>query len=216
MAKESTNELVFNPKLGMITNLGDLEFQILSNTPYHFKIFNHSENNESVLIQILDKFLLHLDIIFLRESLLAALRETVTNAIKANTKRLFFKLEKADIDNANDYKEKMQNFKNAYISNREMYENQLESNNYFVVVSFIHSKDLLKIRILNNVSIASEEAIRIKNRIEKSKTYNDLSEAFLDLADDTEGAGLGLIMTFLMLKNDGVGENPFRFESIRK
>jgi HD-like signal output (HDOD) protein len=214
MAKESTNELVFNPKLGMITNLGDLEFQILSNTPYHFKIFNHSENNESVLIQILDKFLLHLDIIFLRESLLAALRETVTNAIKANTKRLFFKLEKADIDNANDYKEKMQNFKNAYISNREMYENQLESNNYFVVVSFIHSKDLLKIRILNNVSIASEEAIRIKNRIEKSKTYNDLSEAFLDLADDTEGAGLGLIMTFLMLKNDGVGENPFRFESM--
>lgn len=213
MATEKSAELVYNPKLNLVTNIPDIQFEIQANVPYHFKFFNHNEDCESTLVQVLDRFLLHLDIIFLRDSLLAALRESITNAVKANSKRLYFKLANANINDESDYKEKMNSFKTDYLRNRTEFESKLEANGYQVVVSFIHSKDFLKIRVMNNTSIAKEEANRIKTRIEKSKLYNDLSEAFMDSADDTEGAGLGLIMTFLMLKNDGLGSNPFRFES---
>ncbi|MDI7165493.1 HDOD domain-containing protein [Leptospira santarosai] len=66
---------------------------------------------------------------------------------------------------------------------------------------------------MNNVKLSPTEVERINQRIEKAKFYNDLAEAFLEAGDETEGAGLGLVMSLMMLKNDGLSETSYKIES---
>lgn len=50
-------------------------------------------------------------------------------------------------------------------------------------------------------------------RIEKAKTYNDFSEVYCDVTDNSEGEGLGLVLTVLFLKNSGIGVNSLKISS---
>ncbi|BDA77848.1 HD family phosphohydrolase [Leptospira kobayashii] len=205
--------LEYKDSLGMHSNIPDINHPIQENLPFHFKFFNINEHIENTLYQTLDRFLLQLDIVFIRDSVLAAVKETVTNAVKANVKRVYFNTLQSDIQNSADYQNKMIDFKKSYFDNRDEFEEGLLKYNYGVFVSFIHNKTMMRIRIMNNVELTEEESSRIKLRLEKAKTYNDLAEAYMDVSSDQEGAGLGLIMTLMMLKNDGLGDSAFKFES---
>lgn len=213
MSQGKTLELFHHTDYGIFSNLKDLNQPIEENLPFHFKFHNLTENVNNVLSRTLDRYLLHLDIIYVRDSVLAALKETVTNTIKANVKRIYFRELQADIQNPLVYKNKITGFKKSYLDNKEKYEDLLFKNNYVVLVSFIHNKDAIRIRVMNNVKLSPEEVDRINQRIEKAKSYNDLAEAFMEKGDETEGAGLGLIMTLMMLKNDGLGASSYRVES---
>lgn len=81
------------------------------------------------------------------------------------------------------------------------------------MVSFIYNKDMIRIRVMNNVKLSPTEVERINQRIEKARLYNDLAEAFLEAGDETEGAGLGLVMSLMMLKNDGLSASSYKIES---
>lgn len=213
MSTAKAISLEYRQELGLHTNISDINQPIEENAPFHFKFYQVSDEVENTLFQILDRFLLQMDLIFVRESVLAAIKETITNAIKANAKRVYFKNKASDIFNKDDYSNEIADFKQTYLENREEIEESLQKHNFGVFVSFIHNKNLMRIRIMNNVQLTVEEINRIKLRIEKAKTYNDLAEAFLDMSNEEEGAGLGLIMTLMMLKNDGLGESAFKFES---
>ncbi|EPG64408.1 HDOD domain-containing protein [Leptospira wolffii] len=213
MSQGKTLELFHHKDLGVFSNLKDLNQPIQENLPFHFKFFSLTENVDNVLAKTLDRYLLHLDIIFVRDSVLAAMKETITNTIKANIKRIYFRELQADIQNPMVYRSKIHGFKKSYLDNKEKYEDLLFKNNYVVLVSFIHNKDTIRIRVMNNVKLSPEEVDRINQRIEKAKTYNDLAEAFMEKGDETEGAGLGLIMTLMMLKNDGLGASSYKVES---
>ncbi|MDP3445095.1 MAG: HDOD domain-containing protein, partial [Ignavibacteria bacterium] len=102
-----------------------------------------------------------------------------------------------------------------FLKEKEEFEQELAGSKFLIVVSFVHNKDLFRIRVMNNIQITAEEIARIKEKIQKASQYQDLGEAFMDAADDTEGAGLGLIMTMMMLKNDGLGVNSFKYESVQ-
>ena len=58
-----------------------------------------------------------------------------------------------------------------------------------------------------------DEKLRVYERLEKARQYNDFSEIYEDLCDDTEGEGLGLLLTVLFLRNSGIGENSLKIES---
>lgn len=213
MASPKAVALEFKRELGLHTNIEDINHPIVENAPFHFKFFQITDEVENTLFQILDRFLLQLDLIIVRDSVLAAMKETVTNAIKANAKRVFFKNNATDIANEKEYESIINEFKSTYIANRDEIEESLQKNNYGVFVSFIHNRSLMRIRIMNNVQLTPIEADRIKERISKAKTYNDLADAFMDMSNEQEGAGLGLIMTLMMLRNDGLGDSAFKFES---
>ncbi len=214
MAEAKPIQLEFREKLGLHTNIPDLDHPIQENQPFHFKFFNVNEQVEHTLYKTLDRFLLQLDVISIRDSVLAAIKEMVTNAIKANVKRVYFSANQANITNEEEYNEKMNSFKKDYLEKRDEFEEGLLKNNYGVFVSFITNKNLMRIRIMNNIQLAPEEIKRIQFRIERARSYNDLAEAFMDASNEQEGAGLGLIMTLMMLKNDGLSDNAFKFESI--
>lgn len=214
MSESKPTQLEYRENLGLHTNILDIDHPIQENQPFHFKFYNMNQSVENTLYQTLDRFLLQLDVISIRDSVLAAVKEMVTNAIKANVKRVYFHASNNDILNEDDYNEKMNHFKADYLEQRERYEEGLIKHNYGVFVSFVHNKSLMRIRIMNNIQLAPEEIKRIQFRIDRARTYNDLAEAFMDASNEQEGAGLGLIMTLMMLKNDGLSDSAFKFESV--
>jgi len=213
MSESKPTQLEYRENLGLHTNITGLDHPIQENQPFHFKFYNMNQSVENTLYQTLDRFLLQLDVISIRDSVLAAVKEMVTNAIKANVKRVYFLANQTDIQDEKEYEEKMNHFKSDYLENRDSFEEGLIKHNYGVFVSFIHNKSLMRIRIMNNIQLAPDEIKRIQFRIERARSYNDLAEAFMDASNEQEGAGLGLIMTLMMLKNDGLSDSAFKFES---
>jgi putative nucleotidyltransferase with HDIG domain len=66
------------------------------------------------------------------------------------------------------------------------------------------------------VPIIEEEYKRIHLRIKKAEEYESLTDAYNDVYDPTEGAGLGLILMIFLLKNSGIGSSNFSIESDKK
>ncbi|EMJ95416.1 HDOD domain protein [Leptospira alstonii serovar Pingchang str. 80-412] len=213
MSQSKTLELHHHRDIGLYSNLTDLNHPVLENSPVHYRFHNLTEDVDSIISRTLDRYLLQLDIIYVRDSVFTTLKETITNSIKANIKRIYFQEMEADIDNPTIYKQKILGFKKNYLDNKEKYEELLFKNNFVVLVSFVYNKDMIRIRVMNNVKLSPTEVERINQRIEKAKHYNDLAQAFQEAGDETEGAGLGLIMSLMMLKNDGLSATSYKIES---
>ncbi|AXR67097.1 HDOD domain-containing protein [Leptospira mayottensis] len=213
MSQNKTLEFHHHSDLGLYSNLKDLDHPVLENSPVHYRFHNLTEDVDSIISRTLDRYLLQLDIIYVRDSVFTTLKETIANSIKANVKRIYFRELKADIHNPETYKQKILGFKKDYLDNKEKYEELLFKNNFVVLVSFVYNKDMIRIRVMNNVKLSLTEVERINQRIGKAKLYNDLAEAFLEAGDETEGAGLGLVMSLMMLKNDGLSETSYKIES---
>ncbi len=144
--------------------------------------------------------------IFLLETLITVIREIVFNAFKANLKRIYFDKSGADINDSEKYELIMQNFKEDYLYNLDAIEAEITTNqNYYIKITFEKKEGILDIAVFNNVQIVKEEYDRIMSRIEQSKISNNLADAYNDVYDPTEGAGLGLVLMVFLLKNSGIG-----------
>jgi len=144
--------------------------------------------------------------IFLLETLITIIREIIFNAFKANLKRIYFDKSGVDINDSSKYEIIMQNFKEDYLYNLDEIEAEITSNqNYYIQISFEQKNGILYISVFNNVQIVKEEYERIISRIQQSKISQNLAEAYNDVYDPTEGAGLGLVLMVFLLKNSGIG-----------
>lgn len=144
--------------------------------------------------------------IFLLETLITVIREIVFNAFKANIKRIYFEKSNIDIHDTVKYETAMQNFKEEYLYNLDEIENEITTNqNYYIKITFEQKEEILSISVFNNVQIVNEEYDRIMSRIQQSKISQNLADAYNDVYDPTEGAGLGLVLMVFLLKNSGIG-----------
>ena len=64
----------------------------------------------------------------------------------------------------------------------------------------------------NNVEITRKEQIRVFDRIARSRAFSSMEEAFSTVLDNSEGAGLGIVILILMLKKIGLDEDAFDIE----
>jgi HD-like signal output (HDOD) protein len=178
--------------------------------------FRHfSTDAETALVKLTRRFLEYHDQLYIKETVMTVLRELINNAVKANIKRLYFFLNKLNINNAAEYTRGMDNFKkDTYQSDDKKYFNSLLNSDFYVQVVFTASVDFLNISILNSALILESELEKINSRIAKAYKYDDISEAFEDILDDTEGAGLGLVMIAMLLKNSGLSTEALRIEKI--
>jgi putative nucleotidyltransferase with HDIG domain len=144
--------------------------------------------------------------IFLLETLITIIREIIFNAFKANLKRIYFDKSGIDINDSAQYDQAMKNFKEDYLYNLEGIESEVATNqNYYIQITFELKNGLLNISVFNNVRLVKEEFERIISRIHQSKISNNLADAYNDVYDPTEGAGLGLVLMVFLLKNSGIG-----------
>ncbi len=179
----------------------DLEFRFITDED-HQQIY-------LLLLQILG----NLDRLFLTEVVSTVLKELLMNANKANAKRIFFLTEGLNINEPGHYTKGMRRFLEEIIHKWDEQEKVLKSSNLLVRLRAKIMNQNLIFLIENDAPLLPQEADRIKARLESASKFNDLSEAFLSMADSQESAGLGIVLIQLLLKNSGIGSDKFKIES---
>jgi HD-like signal output (HDOD) protein len=153
------------------------------------------------------------DLIYLVDTIITATREIIINAVKANAKRIYFDKMRLDIKDKFQYQEGILQFKNSIVGNLEVIENDLKQSEYKVFIAIKRIDGGFKISVINNTPILPEELERVRLRMDKAKEYNDFTDAYEDVYDSTEGAGLGIVLVSLLLKNSGISLDSFKITS---
>lgn len=158
---------------------------------------------------VLSAFLTELNQSHMIEFLTYSLNELVTNAKKANTKRVYFEEKQLDINNFQDYKLGIKTFKEDTLNNINHYLEMQKAKGLYVKLIIQAKLDRIKIEVKNNSELTPFEYKRIHDKIAKAHQYSSIEEAFSQVLDDTEGAGLGLIIMILMLRKIGLNDDNF-------
>ncbi len=159
--------------------------------------------------EILNLFLAELNQERLKDYLGYCINELTTNAKKANTKRVYFAEKELDINNPHDYELGMRTFKEETLSNIDHYlQMQKEAGLYVKVLMQVKNHSIL-LEIRNNSEMNKTEFKRVFDKIARSRQFSSLEEAFSQVMDDSEGAGLGLVIMILMLKKVGLNDDNY-------
>ena len=145
----------------------------------------------------------------LKEPLAYCLRELAVNAKKANTKRIYFKEKNLNLLDDNDYKAGMAKFKAETLDNIDHWLKLQKEAGLYIKVIFHTKSQILNLYVCNNAEITKKEQIRVYDRIARSRAFSSLEEALSTVLDDSEGAGLGIVILVLMLKKLGLDEEAF-------
>ena len=197
----------------MLLKIDELHSRFTSGEEFSVNLAFNSEEINQEIYSLLLKIMSFLDQLFLTEVVYTILKEILVNASKANAKREFFKRNNYDINNPAHYKLGMEKFRAGVTEKWDKQEEFLINSGYFINFRGKNDEGFLVFTVENNSSILPEEMKRIQARIDASKKYNDLSDAFLDMSDTEESAGLGIILTQLLLKNTGIGQQNFKIDS---
>lgn len=141
------------------------------------------------------------------------LNELSANVSKANSKRLYFIESGLDINDSEQYGKGMVKFKETVFNDFSLFERKLVESESFVEILLEIKEDHLQIQIRGNSPIIEQEKIRIGERIESARKFENLTDVLATGFDSTEGAGFGLIIVLLMLRKVNLDERVLKFEN---
>ncbi|MBN1500115.1 MAG: HDOD domain-containing protein [Spirochaetes bacterium] len=197
----------------MINQTSQLSSKLEAGEAIKLTFYNHNRNVTRFINSLFSKILSKNDLQFLQSTIETIIREMIVNAVKANSKRVYFKRQNLIIEDKDHYVIGMKTFKDFIISNREIIDKELKENGYHVDILIKKENSGIKIRVQNNAPILPDELERVKKRINEAKKYNNFAEACMDISDDSEGEGFGILLTILFLRNAGIGEDHFKVQS---
>ncbi|HOC28773.1 MAG TPA: HDOD domain-containing protein [Treponemataceae bacterium] len=164
---------------------------------------------ELYISEVLESFLEEINQDKLKDYLAYCINELTTNAKKANTKRVYFREKNLDINDPDDYEIGMKTFKEDTLSNINYYlQLQKEAGLYVKVILQLKGHNIL-VEIRNNAEMTKTEFMRVFDKIARSRQFTTLEEALSQVLDDSEGAGLGLVIMILMLKKVGLNDESY-------
>jgi putative nucleotidyltransferase with HDIG domain len=182
---------------------------VQSGIPLTITTYTLPHEIEMYITQVLESFLDTVGQEQLKTYIVYCVQELAVNAKKANTKRVYFIERGLDLNNPEDYKLGMSNFKEETLSNIGHYLKLQKEKGLYIKVIFQIKKNIIHVEIRNNVAVTKTELIRIHDKLARSRQYDSLEDALSQVLDDTEGAGLGLVILVLMLKKIGLDEDCF-------
>jgi putative nucleotidyltransferase with HDIG domain len=165
---------------------------------------------------VIEIFLKQVDKENLMSYIVYCVQELAMNAKKANTKRIYFMERGLDLTNPKDYKEGMSSFKEDTLVNIGHYLQLQKEKGLYVRLVLQIKQNVIHIEVRNNVTITKTELIRIHDKLARSRQFDSLEDALDQVLDDSEGAGLGLVIMVLMLKKIGLNEDSFDITSNEK
>lgn len=180
-----------------------------SSIPLTVKSFTLPHETEVYLEEILGVFLKELGQDRLKDPLAYCLRELAVNAKKANTKRVYFKERALDIASQEEYEEGMRDFKQSTLDNISYYLELQKNEGLYIKVVFHAKGKTFSVSVHNNVLISRKEQLRVYDRVARARAFESMEEALSTVLDDSEGAGLGIVIMVLMLKKIGLDEEAF-------
>jgi hypothetical protein len=175
--------------------------------------YGYFSDERDYIDQILNYFLEAAGRAELRDQLAYCVHELANNAKKANTKRVYFQQKGLNIDNESEYWVGMRHFRQETVSNIDFYLQQLKKAGLYIKVQFqLHGRNM-RIAIRNNIRLSDIEREKIEEKIARSRRYENMADAYASIEDTSEGAGLGIVMMIIMLRNLGLSERIIRFFS---
>lgn len=146
----------------------------------------------------------------MRDCLTYCLRELVNNAKKANTKRVYFEDKELNINDKNDYDLGMKTFKTDTLNNIKYYLKQQQKKGLYIKVLFQTRNNKIKIEVKNKAELTVFEYKRIHDKIARGLKYESVEEGISEVLDNTEGAGLGIVIMVLILRRVGLTDENFQ------
>ena len=192
-------------------DIENIKIAVQSRQPIDFFCYTLTPDQKERFLKILRVFLEECNQEYLFNYLSYCLFELLDNASKANAKRIFFKEHHLNIEDEQDYKNGMREFKENLNENTQHYETELAAV-HLQVHLLLSADDVISITVSNNTKITDSEYHRIKEKIEKTKVYNTMADAINDI-DQTEGSGLGIITVLIMLKKMGLASDHLKFKT---
>jgi len=189
---------------------------ILSGLPFTVTTFTMPREMEIYIEEVISFFLKYAGRENLKDYIVYSVMELAANARKANTKRVYFIERGLDISKDYDYMIGMEYFKESTQGNISHFLKLQEEKGLYIRLALQLRDDLIQIEIRNNAALVRTELTRINDRLARSRQYQSLDEAFSQILDDSEGAGLGLIILVLMMRKIGLNEDCFNINSNEK
>lgn len=136
--------------------------------------------------------------------------ELVQNGLKANFKKAYFRTKQINHKDTERYKEGLQVFKRSISTQTRILSILAYRDRLFVRVQIfpLHS-NCIKLRVINSAPLYEIEKERIRDKLNNAEKYDNLVEFFMDTRDETEGAGLGMLVIVLSLRDLGLSPNHF-------
>ena len=144
------------------------------------------------------------------EGLSYCLKELVNNAKKANTKRIYFEEKGLDINKKSDYLLGMKNFKNDTIPDINHYLELQKERGLYIKTLMQTRNNKIRVEVRNKAELTYYEYKRIHDKITRAQQYKSVEDGLAQLLDDSEGAGLGLVIMILLLKKIGLTEETYQ------
>ena len=139
------------------------------------------------------------------------IHELANNAKKANTKRVYFHEKGLDLYEESDYWMGMRGFREETVRDIDYYLKRLREHGLYIKIQFKLNREHMLIAVRNNVRLTPIERAKMEQKIRESKRYDNMADAYASIEDSSEGAGLGMVMMIIMLRNLGFNEKIIRF-----
>jgi hypothetical protein len=133
------------------------------------------------------------------------IKELTVNAAKANFKKLLFIENNIDVENHEDYERGMRLFRDAISDTMPFeYGAKAKKASLNVHTSFDFDEDRIIIVVKNNLPMSEIEEARVRDKLRQAMECEDIAEFMMENVDETEGAGLGIILSLMALKSSAI------------
>ena len=104
----------------------------------------------------------------------------------------------------------MLTFKEDTLNNIDYYMAEQRKAGLYIKLNLLYTEDNLIVEIRNNSIMCKEEKERIEYKLKNVKQYKSENDVFKNILDQTEGAGLGIIIIVLMLQKVGLKKEDYK------
>ena len=177
---------------------------------------HYSESIAIPINSIVSRILSATDRGYLMDTMSTILREIILNAVKANAKRIYFQKNSLDINKTDEYSQGMNEFRDDVMSHLDDVREDLESSELRVIFEMKPSEEGILFSIENNSPIHPVELERLQHRMIRGRSSKDFTEIYESVFDSSEGAGLGIVLSLLLLKNSGINPETLRITPSRE
>ena len=146
-----------------------IKMAIRSGVPLSISTYTLPHDMEVYMGNVLTSFLKELDQNFMIPYLTYCMQELVTNAKKANTKRIYFKEKKLDITSEQDYNLGMKDFKYETLNNINYYLQAQKDAGLYVKLMLQYRNNKIKMEVRNNSIITVFEYKRIYEKMRRAQ-----------------------------------------------
>ncbi len=196
-------------------NIADIQTAVRNSIPLIFRLVGILPESFPLLDAILQVYLGELGQEKILEPLSYCLKELITNAQKANAKRVYFQENGLQISRPDEYEKGMKGFHKEISENLAHFLEKLREKRMSIEVSFRSTGADIIMSVRNDAAISAVELSRINEKITRTRSFHSFFEVLETAVDHTEGAGLGIMMLVQFLKRIGLDEKAFSISSER-